>query len=198
MAKDISKKLQEHLIQVCLRIAKRGEGTLFVVGKVPYKTLVAQAVKPFDVMKNPKLLESLALMDGAVILDKTGKMTAYGALIKNTKVFKNFGTRHSAAISASKHNKDNLVVLVSEEDRKIRIFKDGKMVMQIDALEKNVEKSVHEAVNVLESVGAGTIGAIGTSLLAPALGLALLPGIVVFGSAYYLTKVLVGKWNKGK
>lgn len=198
MTSDISKNLQELLIQVGLKIAKRGEGTLFVVGKVPYKTLVAQSVQPFDVMKNPKLLESLALMDGAVILDKSGKMVAYGAMIKSTRVFKNFGTRHSAAISASQKDKDNLVVLVSEEDKKIRIFKQGKMIMQIDALEKNVENSVPEAVNLLESVGAGTIGAIGTGLLVPGLGIALLPGIVVFGSAYYLTKVLVGKWNKSK
>lgn len=196
MEKDISKKLQELLIQVCLRIAKRGEGALFVVGTASYKTLVEQTVKSFNVLDNPKLLESLALMDGAVIIDPQGKMEAYGALIKTTKVFKNFGTRHSAAMSASLKDKDNLVVLVSEEDRKVRIFKEGKMIMQIDALEKNVEKSVHDAVNILESIGAGAIGAVGTGLLVPGLGLALVPGIVVFGSAYYLTKVLVGKWNR--
>ena len=48
-------------------------------------------------------------------------------------------------------------------------------------------------MNVLESIGAGTIGTIGTSLLVPSLGIALLPGIIVFGSAYYLGKLLHGK-----
>lgn len=185
------KELKEMLIQVCLRIAKRGEGALFVVGDVEYMELVDQGVSPFKVIDNPKLLESLALMDGAVIIDQEGFLKAYGVRIKSTKVFKNFGTRHSAAISAAK--KDNLVVLVSEEDKKIRILKNGKMIMQIDALQRNVESEIPKAVKILESVGVGTIGTIGTGLLAPALGLALLPGILVFGSAYYLIDKFVKK-----
>jgi len=193
MNEEKYKKLEETLIQVGLRIAKRGEGALFVIGDISYKELVDQNVPPFKVIDNPKLLESLALMDGAVIIDDAGMMKAYGVRVKSTKVFKNFGTRHSAAISAAKG--DNLVVIVSEEDKKIRILKKGKMIMQIDALQKNVEKSVPKAIEVLESIGAGTLGAIGTGILAPTLGLALLPGIVVFGSAYYLVKILSKKFN---
>ncbi|PIN95235.1 hypothetical protein COU53_00345 [Candidatus Pacearchaeota archaeon CG10_big_fil_rev_8_21_14_0_10_30_48] len=187
--KKEEKSIEEALIEVGLRIAKRGEGALFVVGEAEYKPLVDQNVPPFRVIDNPKLLESLALMDGAVIINKEGVMTAYGVMIKSRRTFKNFGTRHSAAMSASLV-KSNLVVIVSEEDKKIRIMKKGKMVMQIDALQKNVEDSVSAAADVLESVGAGTLGAIGTALLAPAVGLALLPGVVIFGSAYYLTKLL--------
>lgn len=180
--------MEETLIQVGLRIAKRGEGALFVVGKVEYKPLVDQTVPPFEVSKNPKLLESLALMDGAVIINHKGFMEAYGVKIKAKKVLKNFGTRHSAALSSSVG--DNLVVVISEEDKKIRILKKGKMVMQIDALQKDVEKSVSGAVKVLESIGAGTIGTIGASLLVPTVGLALLPGVVLFGSVYYLGRFL--------
>lgn len=186
--KSENKKLQEALIQVGLRIAKRGEGALFVVGETEYKLLVEQSVPPFNVVNNLKLLESLALMDGAVIIDKEGYMVAYGAMIKSRKAFKNFGTRHSAGLSASKGG--NLVIIVSEEDRKIRIMRDEKMIMQIDALQKNVEQGVTEAVNILESVGAGTLGVLGSSILVPGLGIAFLPGVVVFGSAYYLGKLL--------
>lgn len=185
------KKLQEILIEVGLRIAKRGEGALFVVGDVEHSTLVEQSVPPFKVTENPKLLESLALMDGAVIIDKSGIMKAYGAMIKTTKTFRNFGTRHSAALTAAKGN--NLVVIVSEEDKKIKILKKGKLIMQIDALQKNVESDVSKAVELLESIGAGTIGTIGTSLLVPTLGITLLPGIIIFGSAYYLGKILTKK-----
>ncbi len=185
------KKIEETLIQVGLRVAKRGEGALFVVGKTEYKPLVDQTVPPFRVTENPKLLESLALMDGAVIINHKGFMEAYGVRIKSKKILKNFGTRHSAAVSAAKG--DNLVVVVSEEDKKIRILKKGKMVMQLDALQKGVEKSVPQAVNVLESVGAGTVGAIGTSILLPAAGIAFFPGIVIFGSAYYLGRILLKK-----
>jgi hypothetical protein len=182
------KDLERTLIQVGLKVAKRGEGALFVVGDVKFKTMVDQTVPAFKVTENPKLLESLALMDGAVIMDRNGIMSAYGAMIESTRTFKNFGTRHSAALSAS--TGDNLVVIVSEEDKKVRILKNGKMIMQIDALQKDVEKSVSGAVDILESVGAGTIGTIGTSLLIPSLGIALFPGLVVFGSVYYLGKIL--------
>lgn len=187
------KKIEESLIQIGLRIAKRGEGALFVVGNVEYKPLVEQSVPPFKITENPKLLESLALIDGAVIIDKNGIMRAYGVMIKSTKTFKNFGTRHSAALSAAKG--DNLVVIISEEDKKVRILKNGKMIMQIDALQRGVENSVSHAVEALESIGAGTLGTLGTSLLIPSLGIALLPGIIVFGSAYYLGKILTKKWR---
>jgi DNA integrity scanning protein DisA with diadenylate cyclase activity len=54
-------------------------------------------------------------MDGAVIITKK-VCDSICVRIKSTKVFKNFGTRHSAAISAA--TGDNLVVIVSEEDKK--------------------------------------------------------------------------------
>lgn len=188
------KKLEETLIQVGLRIAKRGEGALFVIGEVKYTPLVNQSIPPFKAIDNPKLLESLALMDGAVIINKKGFVTAYGVRIKSTKVFKNFGTRHSAAISAA--TGDNLVVIVSEEDKKVRILRKGKMIMQIDALQRNVENNVSGAVKMLETIGAGAVGTIGTSLLLPTLGIAFLPGVIFFGSAYYLGKEIKKKLGK--
>lgn len=187
------KKLEESLIQVGLRIAKRSEGAIFVVGDVDYEPLVEQSVPSFMVLDNLKLLESLALIDGAVVIDRAGMMRAYGVMIKTKQTFRGFGTRHSAALSASIGG--NFVVLVSEEDKKLRIFKGGKIIMQIDALQRNVEKSVRGAVEFLESIGAGTLGTVGVGLLVPSLGLALLPGIVVFGSAYYLGKLLVNRFN---
>jgi len=193
MDKDFIKKIEETLIQVGLRIAKRGEGALFIVGKVEYKPLVDQTVPPFNVIGNPKLLESLALMDGAVIINGKGFMEAYGVRVKSKKVLKNFGTRHSAGISSAVG--ENLVVIVSEEDKKIRILKKGKLVIQFDALQKDVEKSVSKAIQALESIGAGTVGAIGTSLLLPAAEIAFLPGIILFGSVYYLGKFLSKKFK---
>ena len=52
-----NKKLEEVLIQVGLRIAKRGEGALFVVGETKYTPLIDQSVPPFKASDNPKLLE---------------------------------------------------------------------------------------------------------------------------------------------
>jgi DNA integrity scanning protein DisA with diadenylate cyclase activity len=183
-------KIEECIIKLGLKIAKRNEGALFVIGKTKYKPLIEQTVPKFEAAKNLKLLESLALIDGAVILDKKGIVTAYGVMIKSTSAYKNFGTRHAAALSASKDEK-NTAILISEEDKKIRIFKKGKMIMQIDPFQKNVEESVSPATNLLESIGVGTIGTIGTTILAPTLGIALLPGVIVFGSAYYFGKKLL-------
>ncbi len=193
MVKNTSmKELEECLIKVGLRVANRNDGALFVVGKVKYAPLIDQTVPKFEAKKNPKLLESLALIDGAVILNHKGIVEAYGVLIKTDSAFKNFGTRHSAAMTASK-DKNNFVLLVSEEDKKLRIFKHGKMVMQIDPKQKDVEKLISPAANILESIGAGTMGTIGVGLLAPTLGIALLPGVVVFGVAHYFGKKLFSK-----
>jgi len=186
------KELEECLIKVSLRIANRKEGALFVVGKTKYSPLIEQTVPKFEASKNPKLLESLALIDGAVILNHKGIVEAYGVLIKTKTAYKNFGTRHSAAMTASQ-DKNNFVLLVSEEDKKLRIFKHGKMVMQIDPQQKDVEKSISPAANILESIGAGTMGTLGIGLLAPTLGIALLPGVVVFGAAHYFGKKLFNK-----
>ena len=102
--KNSLKKLEETLVAVGLKIAKRGEGALFVIGEVEYKELIEQTIPPFKATDNPKLLESLGLIDGAVILDKKGFVRAYGVMVKSSSTMKNFGTRHSAAISASKIN----------------------------------------------------------------------------------------------
>lgn len=189
----MNKELRETLIQTGLKVAKRGDGALFVVGETKYKTMVPQSIPSFKVTENPKLLETLALIDGAVIIKPNGYLEAYGAMIKTTTVFKNHGTRHSAAVSAAKGN--NFVLIVSEEERKLKILEKGKMILQIDALQKNVEKSVSGVVLALESVGAGTIGMLGTSILVPGLGISFLPGVVIFGSVYYLGKFF-GKSSK--
>jgi DNA integrity scanning protein DisA with diadenylate cyclase activity len=186
------KELEECLIKVGLRIANRKEGALFVVGKTKYSPLIEQNVPPFSAIKNPKLLESLALIDGAVILDKKGVVQAYGVLIKTRSAYKNFGTRHSAAMTASE-DKNNFVLLVSEEDKKLRIFKHSKMIMQIDPEHKNVEQSISPAATILESVGVGTVGTIGAGILVPTLGIALLPGVIVFGAAHYFGKKIFRK-----
>ncbi|MDP3966460.1 MAG: DNA integrity scanning protein DisA nucleotide-binding domain protein [archaeon] len=193
MDEALYKKIEETLLQVGLKIAKRGEGALFVVGKVKYKPLVDQTIPPFKVYENAKLLESLALMDGAVVINEGGFMEAYGVKIRGGKVMKNFGTRHSAAISSARG--DNLVVIVSEEDRKVKILKKGKMVMQIDALQKDIEKNVPQAVKILESIGVGAIGTIGSSFLIPTIGITLLPGVILFGSAYYIGSFLKRKFG---
>src|SRR3989344_3393115 len=127
-------KIEQKLIEIGIKIARVGEGALFVLvnDKNPsFKVLVKQNVKPFNVLSkaNEKLVESLAKIDGAMIIRKDGKLIAFGAMINDSSPFKGFGTRHAAAIGASKNN--NTSILASEEDRKVKIFKNGKYIMQI-------------------------------------------------------------------
>jgi len=195
MAKiDKSKKIEEKILKIAIEIAKSGEGAMFVIGKRPqYSRLLKQKFDNFSVFSKgaDKVLRSLAVIDGAVIVDSKGMVIDYGTMIKNVKkAFTGYGTRHAAGLFASKNG--NTVILCSEEERKVKIFKDGKYVMQIDALEKNVEKSVGKVSGILESIGAGLIGTIGTAALAPSLGIALIPGVLVFGGSYYAIRSLLG------
>jgi hypothetical protein len=180
--------VEKKLIEIALRIAKKGEGCLFILGMPEYETLIEQKITGINIFDQVKLVEGLAKIDGACIITEKGILIAYGALIKNTKAFANYGTRHAAAYTSSKKG---VSILASEEERKVKIFKNGKLVMQLDALEKGIENRAADAVGLLEAVGFGALGTIGTTLFVPAVGISLLPGILVFGGSYYALKSLL-------
>ncbi len=187
---NLLKKIEEVLISVGIEVARKGEGALFVISdNCKYKRLLKQKFESFSIFSPgaKKILLSLAIIDGAVVINKEGNVLDYGAKIESKKVFTGYGTRHAAAYSASLI-KDSFCILVSQEEKKIKIFRAGKIVAQIDALEKNVEKKIKKANTFLESVGVGTLSTIGVSTLAPGLGIAIVPGIVLFGLPYYLIK----------
>ena len=191
------KKIEEKILKVAIEIAKQGEGALFVIGdKVEYERLLKQKFEAFSVFDKgaEKILKSFGIIDGAVIIDKKGIVKEYGVMIKKARAFVGYGTRHAAAMTASK--KRNTAILCSEEEQKVKIFKNGKYIMQIDALQKNVEKSVPRISTMLESLGAGLLGTIGAASLAPALGIALIPGVLVFGGSYYAIKKILKKLKK--
>lgn len=190
MDKQKFKEIEQQIIDICLKIAKRNEGAIFILGNdlKDYKFLVKQSVKKFNIIKNPKLAESLALMDGAIWFNIKGDLEGYGISMTRIDPILNKGTRHAAASYASKFK--NTVFLVSQEDKKVRIFKHGSMVIQIDALEKGIETKSKEITHVLESVGVGAIAAIGLGIVAPTLGIALIPGVIVFGTSHYLFRYL--------
>ncbi len=191
------KKIEEKILSIAVHLAKEGEGALFVIGdKVDYSILIKQKVKNFNLFDKgaEKILKSIAAIDGAVIVDTQGNVLAYGAMIRKTKPFVGYGTRHAAGFTASM--KGNTSILCSEEEHKVKIFKNGKLIMQIDGLQKNVEKDIPRISAILESVGAGVVGTIGVAALAPALGIALIPGVIVFGAGYYAAKAIMRRAKK--
>ena len=197
MAKKMKEKeIEEKVLKVAIEIAQEGNGALFVIGEnVKYAQLLKQKFEPFNVMDKgaEKFLKGLAVIDGAVLIDRMGEVLDYAAMIKNSKAFVGFGTRHSAAMTASQ--KGNTSIMVSEEEKKVKIFKDGKYVMQIDALQKGIENKTSSIATMLETIGAGFIGSVGAVALAPALGIALIPGVVIFGGSYYALKKILQKFH---
>lgn len=195
--KDKREKIEQIILKIAIELAKEGEGALFVIGdNINYGRLMIKKFSKLNVFEKgaEKILKGLAVIDGAIIINTKGELVDYAAMIKGAKPFVGFGTRHSAAITAS--GKGNVSILASEEERKVKIFRDGKYILQIDALQKNVNKDISLISKMLESTGAGVIGTIGTVALAPALGITLIPGIIIFGGSYYAIKSFAEKFYK--
>jgi len=189
---DKQKKIEKILLDTAIKLSANGLGSIsvFNIGQpVNYDDLFEKDVEPFSIIDYPRRFEIVSAVDGACIIDSDGKMISYSAMIKDTKPYKGFGCRHSAAFTASMNG--NLVIMTSEEDRKVRVFRNGLLIMQIDPTEKEVKNKTKEAVGLLESCGAGVLTTIGTSLLIPTLGITLIPGIIIFGSSHYVLKNIV-------
>lgn len=190
--KKSSKKIEEKILEISIELARKGEGALFVIGeKVNYSLLIKQKIGLFNLFEtgSSKILKSIATIDGAVIINSEGDVVAYGAMIKKAKPFLGYGTRHAAALTASQGG--NISIMCSEEERKVKIFKDGKFVLQVDALQKNIKKQIPTMAAMLESLGVGFLGVVGATALAPQIGIAIVPGIIVFGASYYaITKIV--------
>ena len=190
MVSEKLSRLEEELIKIGITIAKKNEGALFLIGDhIPHKKLIHQKVNKFNIFKAgaKKLLLSLSMIDGAILINKKGTVYQYGAKVPSNKVYKGFGTRTSAGYSMS-FRKDTTAILVSQEEKKIKLFKQGKILFQIDALEKNVEKEVSELNILLQTLGVSSVPTvIGASGLLT-VNVPIATGILVFGVPYYLYK----------
>jgi hypothetical protein len=190
--------IEETLTRIALKIAKSGRGCIFVImnNKFDYAPLIEQDIKPFSVYENQRRTELLGGNDGACIISPEGNLIAYSVNILNVKTFTGFGLRHSSGYTASMNG--NTVIISSEEDKKVRIFRDGKLIMEIDPFSKGIESRTKEVVSILESIGAGTLSAIGVTAFIPMVGITLIPGIIVFSTSHYVFKFVGQLLNKDK
>lgn len=79
-------------------------------------------------------LTTSPIHDGAVIIQQ-GRITAAGCflpLTANPNVSKTLGTRHRAAIGLTEET-DAIVVVISEEEGKISLVREGKIIRDLDA-----------------------------------------------------------------
>lgn len=190
-------KVQALGIQVASEVARQHEGALIVVGDTKsYKLLFPNffsksKVSVFDEGME-KVLVKLAQIDGAVVLDSKGTVKAYGARLTKSSSFRGAGTRHSAAKGISQE-KGVVAILASEEDKVVRVFKNGNIAAEINPNTKGVENNVSKLVKFVNSPE-GAVAA-GAAIAIPFLGI---PGVVVFAGSYYVAKNILKLTHKGQ
>ncbi len=143
-------KVLEKVISLAEEIRAEGRegkriGTLFVIGDEeqlrPYLTQLI--LNPF--YGYPKenrniiggdldeTIKEFAQLDGAFIISKEGIINSAGTYIKvdgPSKKYFGWGTRHLAAAGITEKT-NSVAVLLSESGGKIKVFKDGKIVLKI-------------------------------------------------------------------
>ncbi len=187
---ETKKKVYEAVLDTAILIAKKNEGGLIVIGNTnQYECHFPNFFKrkKFYITDDGmvEVLSKLGIVDGAIVIDPDGRIKAYGARILKQEAEKGFGTRHSAAKGISKEG--HLAILASEQDKVVRIFKEGNKVMEINPHTKTVEKNVSKIVKVLTK--AETAGLIAGAAAVPIIGI---PGVIVFGGSYLVSKTLLG------
>ena len=185
--------MEKDLVKVAIgyasEFARDGKGSLFVISDTSisdqYDLLYGKFVRPFSFAdpKNRPVIRALASLDGALVVRK-GKVVDAGARIKAKERFRGHGTRHSAAFSISK-TRGVVSVLSSEEDRKVRIFKNGRLYVEMDPYTKNKVSVMEKIAEIVTNNDASVLASAG--LASAALGINPLAAIFVFAGSYVIT-----------
>lgn len=151
--KDLATKTKEDIYKVviaALELSKTKTGGLIVLEReIKIEDIVDTGVI-LNSEVSPQLLVNLftpntPLHDGAVIINDN-KIIAAACILplaSNNDISKELGTRHRAALGISKES-DSIAVVVSEENGKISIAKNGTLIMDVneEALKKILIKSM--------------------------------------------------------
>ena len=145
--KDLATKTKEDIYKIVIaatELAKTKTGALIVIERdIKIQDIIATGV-PMDAEVSPQLLVNIfvpktPLHDGAVVIsgNKIAAAACVLPLADDKDIAKELGTRHRAAIGASKES-DSIVVVVSEETGKISVAKDGTLIADVreDVLKK--------------------------------------------------------------
>ena len=120
-------------------LAGRRVGALIVMARDVGLNEYIEGGTPLDAQVTKELILSIflptsPLHDGALILHQ-GRIVAAGCLLPlttNPNVSKTLGTRHRAAIGLTEET-DAVVIVVSEEEGKISLVREGRITRDLDA-----------------------------------------------------------------
>jgi diadenylate cyclase len=129
----------EEITRATVLMAGRRIGGLIVLQRDVGLNEYLEGGTPLEAQITKELLLSIflpasPLHDGAVIVHQ-GRIVAAGCLLPlttNPNVSKTLGTRHRAAIGLTEET-DAVVVVVSEEEGKISLVRDGRITRDVDA-----------------------------------------------------------------
>ncbi len=130
---NVDNVLVEDLVGVCAELAKKKIGAIIVLElNVPLGDYVQRGVR-IDAQFSRDLISTIffpntALHDGAVIINREGRIVAAGCVLPLTQMLErqNYGTRHRAAIGLTEVS-DACVLVVSEERGAVTIAHEGHL-----------------------------------------------------------------------
>lgn len=136
---NFNKKTIAQVTSLVNEMANKKKGSFFIITKQDisnkyerlYPDLFSHKKINIRDKETQTLLIALAELDGAIVVDDNGFVIDYGVKIKKTKILLGHGTRHSAARGISQ-TKNVLPIISSEEDGRVRIFREGEMVAEIN------------------------------------------------------------------
>ena len=128
----------EEIVRAAAGLASKRTGALLVFEREVGLNEYIDVGTRLDARMSRELIQSIFLPtspihDGALIVQK-GRITAAGCflpLTTNPNVSKTLGTRHRAAIGLTEET-DAIVVVVSEEEGKISLVREGKITRDLD------------------------------------------------------------------
>lgn len=120
------------LAQTCTALAAKKIGAIIVIEmNVPLGDMMERGVM-IDAKISQDLLATIffpntALHDGAVIVNRHGRVVAGGCVLPLAQVARqHFGTRHRAALGVSEAS-DAIAIVVSEERGEVTVAQDGRL-----------------------------------------------------------------------
>ena len=129
----------EEIVRSAVLLASKRIGALIVFERDVNLNEYIEVGTRLESRVSRELLQSVFLStspihDGAVIIQQ-GRITAAGCFLPltvNPNVSKTLGTRHRAAIGLTEET-DAVVVVVSEEEGKISLVREGRIIRDLDA-----------------------------------------------------------------
>jgi diadenylate cyclase len=129
----------EELTRAAVTLASRRIGALIVIAREVGLNEYMEGGTRLDAQVTKELIQSIfipssPLHDGALVVQH-GRIVAAGCflpLTTNPNVSKTLGTRHRAAIGLTEET-DAVVIVVSEEEGKISLVREGRITRDLDA-----------------------------------------------------------------